>query len=315
MTYRILVTARSFGSTSDLPGKMLADAGCVVIPGDRTSPWNEERLITALQSVDGLIAGNDPITARVLDACPRLRVIAKHGTGVDNIDLEAAGRRGIIVANTPRANAGAVAELAIGFMFALARRLLVANQQARAHNWKPVAGMELAGRTLGVVGLGHIGKTLVERMSGLNMTVLAYDPIQDSDFAHRWRVRYASLEELLCESDFVSLHAPLTPATRALIDAAALARMKPTAYLVNTARAELVDEQALCTALREKRIAGAAIDALADNPAHPLFTLDNVIITPHVGAHTAGAITAMSMGAATNLVAALQGDLVPDRVI
>lgn len=317
MPARILVTSRSFGSTSQVPAQILAGAGCEIVkppPGIKLVP---SVLIDAVQSADGWIVGNEPVTAEVLHAAPRLRAVVKHGTGVDNIDLAAAQARGILIANTPGANAPAVAELAVALLLAAARQLVFADHQAHAGSWKPVVGTNVRGKTLGIIGLGRIGKQVVELLRGYELKVLAYDTLRDDDFARAHGVQYSALEQLLRASDFISLHAPLLPETHHLIGAMQLGWMKPTALLVNTARGELVDERALHDALRERRIAGAALDVIAQEPPNDslLLRLENVIITPHIGAHTTDAITAVSVRAAENLVAALQGRAVPDRVI
>jgi D-3-phosphoglycerate dehydrogenase len=317
MTYQVLVTSRSFGSTSETPMRILIEAGCEVVRLPAGARLDEDSLVDSLQSIDGWIAGTEPITAGVMAAAPKLRTIAKHGVGVDNIDLAAAQASRITVTNTPGANTEAVAELAIGLMFAVARQVVYADRQLRAGGWKPLVGVELAGKTLGIVGLGRIGRLVVRRLAGFEMNILAHDPARDEEFARQHRVRYCALDELLREADVVSLHAPVTPETRGLLGAVQLSQMKQTAFLINTARGELIDEAALVEALREKRIAGVGLDVFACEPPgdSPLFTLDNVTVTPHIGAHTGDAITAMSMLAAEDLVASLHGRPVLHRVV
>ena len=317
MTFRVLVTSRSFGSTSEVPLQILARAGCQIIKLPAGAKMDEASLIGAAGEVEGWIAGTEPITARVIQASPHLKVIAKHGVGVDNIDLAVARDRGIVVTNTPGANTEAVAELTIGLMLALARRIVRADRHLRAGSWKPIAGVELAGKTLGLIGLGRIARVVVRRLAGFEMNVIAYDPVRDEDFARQWRVRYCPLDDALRQADFVSLHAPRTDATHGLIGATQLALMKPTAFLINTARGELVDEPALIDALAAGRIAGAGLDVFACEPPGDslLLTLENVTVTPHIGAHTADAITVMSSMAAESLVAALEGRPVPYPVV
>jgi phosphoglycerate dehydrogenase-like enzyme len=222
--------------------------------------------------------------------------VARYGVGVDRVDLEAARRHGVVVTTTPGANANAVAELTIALLFATARPFT-----CRAGEWKPQRGIELAGRTLGLVGLGRIGSLVAEKARGLGMRVLAHDP---------YVAGTVSLEEVQAAADFVSLHAPLTEQTRGLVDAAFLGRLKPGCALVNTARGELVDEQALLQALDDGRLRAAALDVLAQEPPapdHPLLRRDDVIVTPHMGPHTAEATAAMGRIALEELLAVLSG--------
>jgi D-3-phosphoglycerate dehydrogenase len=304
MKWRILVTARSFASISRAPSETLTNAGCEIVMPPAGVKLDEDTLIRLLDGIDGLIAGTEPITARVLEHAPSLRIVSRNGVGLDNVDLDAARARGIVVRNTPGANSEGVAELAIGFMLATARHMFAADRQARAGNSKPVIGTELAGKTLGIVGLGSIGKLVAKRISGFEMRMLAYDPFHDDAFAQRWNVRYCTVDELLPEADVVTLHAPVTEGTRGLIGAEALARMKPTAILINTARSELVDHAALAQALRARQIAGACLDVYTHEALRDdcLGGLDNVILTPHIGAHTTEAVMGMATGSAKNMV-------------
>ncbi len=304
MKWRVLVTARSFASISRAPSETLTNAGCEIIVPPAGGRFDEETLIGLLEGIDGMIAGTEPITARVLEHAPSLRVISRNGVGLDNVALDAARARGIVVRNTPGANSEGVAELAIGFMLATARHLFAADRQARAGNSKPVIGTELAGKTLGIVGLGSIGKLVAKRISGFEMRVLAYDPLRDEEFARRWNIRYCTVDELLPEADVVTLHAPVTESTRGLMGAERLARIKPSAILINTARSELVDEAALAHALRTNQIAGACLDVYTHEALRDdcLGGLDNVILTPHIGAHTTEAVMGMATGSARNLV-------------
>ncbi len=317
MSYQILVTSRSFGSTSPDPARILAKGGCSIVKPPAGIELDEKGMIEALAGADGLIVGNEPVTAAVMAASPKLRVVSKHGIGVDNIDLSAARRQGIIVTNAPGANSCAVAELAITLMHTLARNVLGADRQARSGSWKPVVGSQLTSKTLGLVGMGRIGKIVIQRLSGYEMNFLAYDPIRDEAFAERFHLRYCDLDQLVREADIISLHAPLVSSTRGIIGATQIGLMKPSAILVNTARGELVDETALYQALRNRKIAGAGLDVFAQEPpkANPLLGLDNVVVTPHIGAHTFEAIAATSTVAAENTVAALTGGVIPHQVI
>ncbi|HEU4656907.1 MAG TPA: NAD(P)-dependent oxidoreductase, partial [Capillimicrobium sp.] len=190
--------------------------------------------------VDGWIAGVEPIGREVIEAADRLKVIARYGVGVDNVDLEAAAERGVVVTNTPGANAGAVAELVIGLLFALARRIPYGDREVRAGRWPRLAGVALEGKTLGLLGFGAIGREVARRAVALGMTVRAHDPFPAIDAARELGVELAGQDEIVATSDVVSLHTPVLPETRGMVDAAFLARMKPGAMLVNAARGELV---------------------------------------------------------------------------
>jgi D-3-phosphoglycerate dehydrogenase / 2-oxoglutarate reductase len=268
---------------------------------------------------DGWIAGVEPIDRSVIEHAPRLKVIARYGVGVDNVDLVAAAERGIVVTNTPGANAGAVAELVIGLLLSLARGIPAADRAVRAGRWIASGGVALEGKALGLLGFGAIGRAVAPRARALGCRVLVYDPAPAAATAARkLDVEQASQAELLAASDFVSLHLPVLPETRGMVDAAFLAAMKPGAYLVNAARGELVNEVALLEALRTGHLAGAALDALAQEPpppGFPLGELDNVVLTPHLGAHTDRAVRTMGRRAMENCLAVLRGEQPPDPVV
>jgi D-3-phosphoglycerate dehydrogenase len=245
-----------------------------------------------------------------LAAAPRLKVISKHGVGYENIDLEAARDRNIPVAIAGGAIADSVADMALALLLALARQIPQGDASVRAGDWKRFVGPELAGKTLGIVGLGQIGKGVCRRAKGFGLQVVAYDTYQDQAFAASWGVSYLPLDELLAQSDFISLHAPVTAETRHLMGAEQLARMKPTAYLINTARGELVDELALYEALKQGHLAGAASDVFIQEPPgeHPLLTLANFIATPHSAGQTPEGLRRMGEITAENALRVLRGE-------
>ncbi|MGC8628514.1 MAG: NAD(P)-dependent oxidoreductase, partial [Acidimicrobiales bacterium] len=235
-----------------------------------------------------------------------LRVVARYGVGVDRVDLGAAAERGVTVTTTPGANANAVAEFTIGLLFALARPLVEGRDQVRAGEWPALRGVELTGKTLGLVGLGRIGSLVAAKSAALGMRVLAYDP----NVTASEQASLVGLDALARESDFVSLHAPLTDGTRGMVARPLLERMKFGSALVNTARGELVDETALLWALEEGPLKAAALDVLGDEPPpawHPLLGRDDVIITPHIAPHTAEATAAMGRMAVDELLNVLSG--------
>ena len=308
--YNVLVASRSFGKNCPEVLDRMRAAGCIFLPATFERAPTEEELVAVIGDADVLISGTEPVTARVLAAAPRLRIIAKHGVGYENIDLEAARAGGIPVALAGGAIADSVADMAMALLLAAARQIPQGNASVRRGEWKRFVGPELTGKTLGIAGLGQIGKAVCRRAKGFGMRVIAYDAYPDRAFAASWGVTYLSLEELLEQADFISLHAPLTPETQHLIGAPQLARMKPEAYLVNTARGELVDEAALYEALCSGAIAGAASDVFAHEPPHgsPLLTLDNFIAMPHSAAQTPEGLRRMGEITAENVLRVLRGE-------
>jgi D-3-phosphoglycerate dehydrogenase len=306
----VLVTARSFGrSRPELPEE-LEGAVREVRWNDLGRPLTAEELREAIADVDGVIAGVDRFDAGVIGAALRLRVIARHGTGTDAVDLDAARGAGVVVTNTPGANAAAVAELAIGLMFALARRISEGDRRVRAGEYGALPGVQLGGRTVGVIGLGRAGSEVARRAAALGCRVLAFDPAVSGEQAGAVGATLAEQEHVVAEADFLSLHVPATDATRDLVDAGFLGRMKHGSFLVNTARGELVVEEDLVDALEAGRLAGAALDTTRDEPPRPdspLLDRDDVVLTPHTGADTDEARAAMGRAALDDLLAVLDG--------
>jgi phosphoglycerate dehydrogenase-like enzyme len=261
-------------------------------------------------AIEAVVAGADPFTDAVFARLPRLKVISRWGVGYDAIDLDAATRHGVLVANTPGLLGEAVADLAFGLMLALARKIPSADRLVRRGGWEELSGVSVWRRSLGLVGFGSAGQAMARRARGFDMTVRACDPAGDQQIAGRYGVRLTSLDEVLSESDFVSLHADLNDATRRMMDRDAFARMKRGAYLVNTARGGLVDEEALLEALGSGRLAGAALDAHAVEPPRPdspLMGREDVILTPHIGFSTVESIHAVNAAVLENLLDGLSG--------
>ncbi len=270
----------------------------------------EPELCGRVREADALIVRSATrVTRNVLAAGRRLKVVGRAGIGVDNIDVAAATELGIVVMNTPEANANSAAELAIAHLFSLCRRLPAADRSVRAGEWKrsQFTGAEVAGKTLGVIGFGNIGRIVAARGLGLKMRVLCHDPFVTAGVFAERGVTAADLDSLLARSDFVTLHCPLIDATRHLLDAGRIARMKPGARLINCARGGLVDEKALYEALKSGHLAGAALDVFEQEPpgASPLFELPNVEFTPHLGAATAEAQQAVGVEIARMITAFL----------
>lgn len=272
-------------------------------------PLTENLLIPLLKDCDGYIAGLDEITGKVLDSCPNLKVISRYGSGYDCVDLKAAHSRGITVTNTPSVNAEAVGELAFGLVLSLARNIPFLNQQTRDGNWPRFTGMELAGKHMGIIGLGAIGKVVARCAQGFSMHVCAYDPFLDSEYAEKNHIRACSLEELISSADVISLHLPLTPSTKYMINQEAIAKMKDGVIIINTSRGGIIDEVSIYEALVSGKVGGLGLDAFEVEPPvnSPLLRLKNVISTPHTGAHTREAKEHMADLAVRNLIDVLTG--------
>ena len=274
----------------------------------------EDELIRRIPEFDALVVRSETrVTASILEAGRKLRVVGRAGVGVDNIDVPTATRKGIVVVNAPRGNIIAAAEHSIALLFALARWVPQADASVRRGEWtrSKFLGTEIRGKTLGVIGLGNVGSEVAKRAHGVEMEVIAYDPVVSVDRAELFNVELVTLNELLERSDFVTVHIPLVEANRNLIGAAELALMKPTARLINTSRGGIVDETALYEALKAQRIAAAASDVFEHEPAgdNPLFTLANFVATPHIAASTAEAQVSVAFEVAEEVAAVLAGDL------
>ncbi len=315
---RVLVTPTSFGQTDPSLKEDLETAVGAVEYNRTGRPLTEAELLKKIPAFDACIAGLDPFTEKVIQAAERLKVISRYGVGVDAVDLVAAEEQGIIVTNTPGANAGAVAELAVGLMLALARQIPAAVTATREGGWPRINGVSLEGKTVGLVGFGAIGRVVAQRLQGFDCQVVAFDPVASKEAADRLGVTLQPLSNLLPQVDFLSLHCPLLPETRAMVDRTLLSQMKPTAYLINTARGEIIDEAALVEALDRGLIRGAALDVFVEQPPprdNPLLNHPRVLATHHMGAHTDGAKDAMGRGAFQNCLAVLRGETPPNRVI
>jgi D-3-phosphoglycerate dehydrogenase len=274
-----------------------------------------EELLEKIGPYDGLIIRSaTKVTAEVIERAQNLKAIGRAGIGVDNIDIEAATKRGILVANAPESNTVAAGEHTLALMLAAARHIPAADNTLRAGEWRRSAfkGVEVAGKTLGLVGLGHVGSIVARGALGMRMRVLAYDPYVSEDRMRAMNVvRAESVDEVLEQSDFVSLHVPRTPETMGMINEDALEKMKPSAYLINVARGGIVDETDLYNALKGGSIAGAALDVFREEPTtdSPLFALPNVVVTPHLGASTIEAQDKAGVIAAEQVATALGGEV------
>ena len=304
---RVLVTPRSLTSGGDELVAPLADAGYEVVLGGAGRQPTEEELLELLPGCVGWVAGVEPIGARVLDAAPDLRVISRNGAGIDNIDLDAAREREIEVIRADGANARGVAELTVALYLACARGIVPSSAALRAGRWEREIGGEAAGRTLGVVGAGAIGRMVLELARGLGMGTLATDPYAPAGLFDGTDTRLVELEQLLERADAVSLHRPAPDDGRAVIGADELALMRPGAILINTARASLVDDDAALAALQEGRLAAYATDVFETEPPgpSPLLAHPRVLATPHIGGFTRDSVRRAAAAAIENLLTAL----------
>jgi D-3-phosphoglycerate dehydrogenase len=285
----------------------------------RTDGSDRDRLLADLADADAvLVRSATTMDAEAIGAAKRLKVIARAGVGLDNVDVAAATRAGVMVVNAPTSNITSAAELAVGLLIAASRNIAPANEALKNGEWKrgAFAGVELLDKKVGVLGFGRIGQLVAERLKGFGMDIVAHDPFVSAQKAAALGVRLVSFDELLTESDFITVHLPKTPDTVGLLGAEALARVKPHVRVINAARGGIVDEEALADAIREGRVAGAGIDVFTSEPCtdSPLFEFDSVVVTPHLGASTEEAQEKAGIAVAKSVRLALGGDLVPDAV-
>jgi len=280
---------------------------------------NRSELLPAIADVDAiLIRSATQVDAEAIAAAKRLKVVARAGVGLDNVDVPAATQAGVMVVNAPTSNIVSAAELAVGLLLATARNIAPANSALKGGEWKrsKYTGVELTDKVVGIVGLGRIGQLVAQRLSAFGVQLIAYDPYLQPARAAQMNIRLVSLDELLATSDFITVHLPKTPETLGLIGEEAFKKVKPTVRIINAARGGIVDEAALAVALDEGRVAGAGIDVFAKEPTtdSPLFTHESVVVTPHLGASTDEAQEKAGISVAKSVRLALAGELVPDAV-
>lgn len=310
-----------------LPVVLIADklaASTVAALGDQVEVrWvdgpDREKLLAAVPEADALLVRSaTTVDAEVLAAAPKLKIVARAGVGLDNVDVDAATARGVLVVNAPTSNIHSAAEHAIALMLAAARQIAPADASLRERTWKrsSFSGTELYGKTVGVVGLGRIGQLVAQRLAAFGTELLAYDPYVSSARAAQLGIELVTLDELLTRSDFISVHLPKTPETAGLIGKEALAKTKPGVIIVNAARGGLIDEEALADAVASGHVRGAGLDVFATEPTtdSPLFDLPQVVVTPHLGASTAEAQDRAGTDVAESVKLALAGEFVPGAV-
>jgi D-3-phosphoglycerate dehydrogenase len=271
-----------------------------------------EKLKSIIGDYDALIVRSETrATADIIEAGKKLQVIARAGVGLDNIDVEAATRRGIVVVNAPTGNTIAAAEHTIALMLALARHVPQANAKLKSGAWQrsEYMGIQLKGKTIGIIGLGNVGSEVARRVQSFEMRSIGYDPLVSADYAHNLGVELVSMDQLLKQSDFITLHLPLTPSTKGILGAKELSKMKPTVRIINCARGGLVDEEALHKAIEAGKVAGAAVDVFSKEPTtdNILIKSDKIIVTPHLGASTIEAQAGVALEVAEQVLAVLKG--------
>lgn len=315
--FKLLIVSHSFGSCGEDVFEKLAAAGIEYTQIHSKQILNEAELMELIPQYHGVIVGADIVSRSVIEAGKNLKIIAKHGVGLDNVDLEAAKEHQIAVTIGKNSNSVAVAELAIAMMMSLARNLCEHTSNIRNEQWTRFKGVELSASTLGVVGTGSIGKEVIYRMEHFCRRILAYDAYPDRELEREHGVEYVSLEQLYKESDIITLHVPLLEETKEMICADTLAQMKPGVILVNAARGELADENAVADALESGQLGGLGIDTFTQEPpwGSRLLKQKNVVMSPHMGAYTGEAINKMSQYAAESVISFVQGKPVKNRVI
>jgi D-3-phosphoglycerate dehydrogenase / 2-oxoglutarate reductase len=314
---KVLVVPSLLASRPSAYLAQLEAAGLEVLRSPLGRPYGEAELIEGLRGVFATVAGVEPYTERVLRAAPDLEVIARFGVGYDQVDVPAATRHGVYVAMAFGGNHESVADLTVTLMGAAARNVVAYHERVTAGGWGWEFRPGLWRATVGIVGLGRIGRAVARRCRGYEMRILAHDTVPDAAYARLHGIELVGLDTLLRESDFVTLHAPHTPETDGLINAARLQLMKPTAFLINTARGGLVDEAALYEALSTRRIAGAGLDVFRREPpaGSPFLGLDNVVMTPHAGASDLAGEAGMGDCCAQSILAVSRGAAPPASLL
>jgi phosphoglycerate dehydrogenase-like enzyme len=315
MLGKVVITAKSVAASAAAL-QLLRDAGCEVSIKDVPMPVQEDWLIESSRDADALVFAMEPVSARLIAAADRLKVIARPGVGYDTVDVAACTARGIPVTIAP-ANHESVADYAMTLLLVSARGVVAADAAVQAHRWDRIVGTEIWNKTLTIVGLGRIGKGLALRAQGFKMRILAVGTDSDADFAAQHGITYVDLQTGLREADFVSLHVPLNRSTERMINTQSLALMKRGSYLINTARGGLIDEVALAAAVRSGHLAGAAVDVLCQqgvNSPSPLIGVPGIVVTPHMATFAREAMERVALSVASSVVAVLRGQRPADVV-
>ena len=315
---KVLIAPMTLATQEGPFQKVLREAGFELVYPSRPAQLTEDELLRAIQGVKGALAGSEPYTRRIIESNPELRVIARAGVGYDAVDLAAATERGVAVTITPGTNHDCVAEHTLGLILALAKDFIPQHLAVKAGRWPRQPNLPLRGRNLGIAGLGRIGKAVAIRGASFGMRLLAHEPFPDQAFVAQYKITLLPFDRLLAESDYLTLHMPLSSESRHLINQRTLSLMKPTAFLINTARGGLICEQDLVKALQARQIAGAALDVFEQEPPpadHPFFKLDNVLFTPHAAGVDLQSRDNMAMSAAQAIISLSRGEWPAEKVV
>lgn len=305
----ILISSRSFGKVNSEAVNLLKKEGFKVIVNEEGKKLTENKILKIIDNnnIVGIIAGTEKISKKIIDSAKDLSVISRYGVGLDNVDLKYAEKKNILVFNTPEAPSISVAELTLTMILNLIKKINKLDKKLKDGNWHPELGYLLSNKTIGILGLGRIGKKLVEFLFPFNVNILVYDTKPDNLFISKWNLKKVSFERLIKESDVISLHLPLSEKTKYLIDKKELSMMKKNAILINTSRGGIVNEEALYNSLKNDQIYGAAIDAFENEPdIGKLKNIDNIILTPHIGTFTVETRKDMEIESVNNLIGGLK---------
>jgi phosphoglycerate dehydrogenase-like enzyme len=315
---KVLITPATLAGIDGEFLRVLKSAGFEIMFPSVTRQLTEEELLRELEGIKATLAGSEPYTCRVFKEHPQLKAIARAGVGFDAVDVAAATDQGVAVAIAPGTNQESVAEHTFALILALAKNVVSHHHGTRMGSWPRQANLPLRGRTLGIAGLGRIGKAVAVRGIAFGMKLLAYEPIPDKTFVIRHKIPLVSMDRLLAESDYLTLHMPLTPESRYLINKQTLTKMKSSAFLINTARGGLVCEKDLVGALKASTIAGAGLDVFEEEPPpldNPLFSLDNVVFTPHTAGVDLQSRDDMALSAAQAIVSLSKGQWPAEKIV
>lgn len=301
---KLLVTSKSFGKLSDEPLRRLREAGFEVTLNDKGRLLSEEEMCEAIQGKDAVILGTEVFNRHVIDQADQLKVVSRYGVGLDKIDVDYLKEKGIELRIAKYANTNSVADHTVGLMLSLCHNITVSDANIRRHEWRKPVAKDLYHSTVGILGLGAIGKAVARRLRGFDCTILAYDAFYDEEIMEELNIQKASIEEILKQADFITLHLPALPEFTPLLDKEAFAMMKQGAVIVNTARAKLIDPDALYEALDKEQLYGYASDVHFVEPGFDevLITNEHTVLTPHIAASSAGAIQRMSDIAVDNVL-------------
>lgn len=304
MRKKVLITPRSFGQNSSVPYEMLNEKEYEVIKNPYGRIMTKDEMMEMVSDIDGIILGVDPFSKEVMKQAENLKVISRYGVGLDNVDMEYAAQLNIPVYRTLGANSNAVADYAFALILAVSRKVTLIDRQCRSGNWKKIKTSEVWEKTIGIVGLGSIGRGVAKRANGFNMKILAYDVVKDEEYAKSHNIKYVDLSTIIQECDFISLHLPLIKETKGLFGKKEFKKMKDSAIIINTARGGVIDEDALYEALENNEIGGAGIDVFEHEPPQKkgFLDLDNIVLGSHCAASSFEAIDNMSIMAAENLI-------------